>query len=191
LIVNAATVSSAPRTVIILIGLKSSLDLFLDDSLVRASRMWIFLSVPKITPSTISPLDRNSIMPKDKAQNQKNATKDRQMMGSVGDLLTENEKLLSVAGAELPDCFEGCNKYFAKTVDVAIKSGNHYERYQNVCFRFKEARKCLEQMKHCGSYELFDVLTSGLKYMCMDQKGAFNATMECVDVNTSEIQDSK
>ncbi|VDK19745.1 unnamed protein product [Anisakis simplex] len=110
-------------------------------------------------------------MPKDKAQNQKNATKDRQMMGSVGDLLTENEKLLSVAGAELPDCFEGCNKYFAKTVDVAIKSGNHYERYQNVCFRFKEASKCLEQMKHCGSYELFDVLTSGLKYMCIDQKG--------------------
>uniref|UniRef100_A0A915BBE4 Chondroitin proteoglycan 4 domain-containing protein n=1 Tax=Parascaris univalens TaxID=6257 RepID=A0A915BBE4_PARUN len=136
----------------------------------------------------LSPLDMEYI-PSNKTMDSYigiNSTKTEQ---EVSNALTHEENMLTIAGIELPDCFKGCNDYFFKAIDVAIKSGNNYERFQNVCHRFVEARRCLDKLKHCGNYELFDVLTSGMKYMCIDQKDAFNATVECVDVNTAEIQE--
>ncbi|VDM44491.1 unnamed protein product [Toxocara canis] len=162
--------------------------------------------------TSVSPLDQEAMT----SNKSIDATAD--MGTDMGKILAKDEKLLAIAGAGLPDCFKvlffDCFIYskdatiisskrsmslsnreitmsdstmFASQFTILQSNSSYHTRFGYS--RFIEARDCLEKLKHCGNYELFDVLTSGIKYMCIDQKDAFNATMECIDVNTSEIQD--
>lgn len=36
--------------------------------------------------------------------------------------------------------------------------------------RFNETVVCLANLKHCGSFELFETLSSGMAYMCIEQR---------------------
>lgn len=39
----------------------------------------------------------------------------------------------------------------------------------------------------CASRALFNIFTSGLKYMCFDQRDAFEGTIECIDAASTQV----
>lgn len=43
------------------------------------------------------------------------------------------------------------------------------------------------ELQECGNQMFFNVLTSGLKYMCEEQRDAFEATIECVDAASVQV----
>ena len=45
----------------------------------------------------------------------------------------------------------------------------------------------MEEAGDCASKQLFNVFTSGLKYMCVDQRDAFEGTIECVDAAAPKV----
>ncbi|VDP08764.1 unnamed protein product [Heligmosomoides polygyrus] len=55
---------------------------------------------------------------------------------------------------------------------------------------YKKARKCVaEERERCGeSGDLFDVLSSGFHYMCIEQGKAFKANIECIDREAHQVK---
>ncbi|GMR58862.1 hypothetical protein PMAYCL1PPCAC_29057, partial [Pristionchus mayeri] len=87
----------------------------------------------------------------------------------------------------LPECQRRCSSDLAETYGALLKmGGTHVERYQTVCSKFVSSRECVS---HCPDpLHLFETLTSGIAYMCNEQNEAFNATIECVDASSGEVQ---
>lgn len=160
-------------------------------------RIWLFLSglfvfllavqamEPFVVEQTVvrSPLDKNSLTDsekvlKNRTENVKGANK------------AKHTEVLYVKGVHVPDCARGCTAQLFATFDVAIRSGNNFERFSNVCDRFNETVVCLANLNHCSSFELFNALSSGMRYMCIEQREAFAAVIDCIDTNSAEIKDS-
>ncbi|VDD93327.1 unnamed protein product [Enterobius vermicularis] len=138
------------------------------------------LFAEKLVPR--SPLDRNTLIGNGQALT--NKTEEEVKIGT-----TRSSEMLYVKGIHVPDCARGCTAQLFATLDVAVKSGNNFERFNNVCDRFNETVVCLANLKHCGSFELFETLSSGMAYMCIEQREAFTAVIECIDQNAAEIKD--
>lgn len=50
-----------------------------------------------------------------------------------------------------------------------------------LCFReYQEANNCMKDRPQCPSQKFFITSTSGIKYMCEEQKDAFDATIPCI-----------
>uniref|UniRef100_A0A0N5AU46 CPG4 domain-containing protein n=1 Tax=Syphacia muris TaxID=451379 RepID=A0A0N5AU46_9BILA len=61
-----------------------------------------------------------------------------------------------------------------------------------LCFsRFNETVVCLADLSHCATYEIFDTLSSGIRYMCIEQREAFTAIIDCIDANAADIKESQ
>ncbi|KAF8381195.1 hypothetical protein PRIPAC_70337 [Pristionchus pacificus] len=98
-----------------------------------------------------------------------------------------SDRLLESDLVHLPECQRGCATDLAETYGVLLKmGGTHVERYQTVCTKYVSSRECVS---HCPDpMKLFETLTSGIAYMCNEQNEAFNATIECVDASSSDVQ---
>ncbi|KAK6037231.1 hypothetical protein COOONC_25264 [Cooperia oncophora] len=55
------------------------------------------------------------------------------------------------------------------------------------CRSYDTAATCMLHRRHCGTDLMFDSLTSGLRYMCKDQKEAFTALADCIDENSGRV----
>ncbi|KAE9550032.1 hypothetical protein FO519_006760 [Halicephalobus sp. NKZ332] len=89
--------------------------------------------------------------------------------------------------AKLPICQKPCAKHLTEALGVAMKAVNHYDRFYRVCEKYNETLACMDSEGDCGSRALFNVFTSGLKYMCFDQRDAFEATIECIDASATQV----
>ena len=145
----------------------------------------IFAKVPFVVDKPVekSPLDRDSLITDERTLKNETATK-------MAKSKSKDSEVLYVKGVHVPDCAKGCTEQLFATLDVAIRSGNNFERFSNVCDRFNETLVCLANLNHCASFELFYTLSSGMKYMCIEQREAFTAVIECIDTNAAEIKDA-
>jgi hypothetical protein len=75
--------------------------------------------------------------------------------------------------------------------------------YKNIIYRhYNETIICQDRLVGCPGRDAFDVLTSGLYYMCIDQRkgyidifsllnllfSAFDKVIECLDAKSTEVQ---
>uniref|UniRef100_A0A0M3IGT9 Uncharacterized protein n=1 Tax=Ascaris lumbricoides TaxID=6252 RepID=A0A0M3IGT9_ASCLU len=102
----------------------------------------------------LSPLDMEYI-PSNKTMDRYIGINGTKTDEEVSNALTHEENMLTIAGIELPDCFKGCNDYFFKAIDVAVKSGNNYERFQNVCCNDYFFKAIDVAVKSGNNYERF------------------------------------
>uniref|UniRef100_A0A7E4VC30 CPG4 domain-containing protein n=1 Tax=Panagrellus redivivus TaxID=6233 RepID=A0A7E4VC30_PANRE len=89
--------------------------------------------------------------------------------------------------ASLPTCQHACLKPLMEVLGAAIRSKTTYDRFFAVCDKYNETVVCMKKGVPCGNRDLFDILTSGLKYMCYDQRETFEARMECIDATAAPI----
>ncbi|EPB66100.1 hypothetical protein ANCCEY_14809 [Ancylostoma ceylanicum] len=90
----------------------------------------------------------------------------------------------------LPPCQRECAKDLHDTVGDVLNGGSYVTKYHRTCAAYKEARRCIiEKRDKCDeNVEMFAVATSGIKYMCIEQGKAFNASIECIDHNAHQVQ---
>ncbi|GMS79914.1 hypothetical protein PENTCL1PPCAC_2089, partial [Pristionchus entomophagus] len=98
-----------------------------------------------------------------------------------------SDRLLESDLVNLPECQRNCATDLAETYGLLLKmGGTHVERFQTVCLKYISSRECIS---HCPDpINLFETLTSGIAYMCNEQNEAFNATIECVDASSNDVQ---
>ncbi|KAH7706195.1 Protein CPG-4 [Aphelenchoides avenae] len=90
----------------------------------------------------------------------------------------------------LPECQLKCTGRFFETIQVALQAPNHAERYRQVCERYTSTAACMQELddETCKNKEAFYIMTSGLKYMCVEQTVAFNGTIHCIDDYSEVVQ---
>ncbi|KAK0407405.1 hypothetical protein QR680_019179 [Steinernema hermaphroditum] len=68
------------------------------------------------------------------------------------------------------------------------------ERYNKVCEGYEETKQCVESIKDCPTYDFYTTVNSGIKYMCEEQRVAFDYLKSCMDehlMNVYQICDSE
>ncbi|KAK6753292.1 hypothetical protein RB195_012719 [Necator americanus] len=90
----------------------------------------------------------------------------------------------------LPPCQRECAKTLQQTIAGALNNDNYVNKYHSTCAAYKDAKMCIaEQREICGeNNEMFDVVTSGVHFMCIEQGKAFNATIKCIDRQALSVQ---
>ncbi|PIO75811.1 hypothetical protein TELCIR_02136 [Teladorsagia circumcincta] len=115
----------------------------------------------------------------------------------------------------LPDCQRKCTKTLHDSLLGTFKRATYVVKYHKICRSYKEAKSCVDEEKvRCSeSSDMFEMLTSGIEYMCVEQgKGmyplesayldlswvkkrfriaAFNATIKCIDRNSHAVKARK
>ncbi|KAI6232686.1 CPG4 domain-containing protein [Aphelenchoides fujianensis] len=91
--------------------------------------------------------------------------------------------------ARLPSCQQACNEHFSEALHIAMNAGNHFERYKGVCHYYNETVQCQDGLINCQGRQTFDMMTSGLRFMCVEQRAAFNKVIECMDTQANDVQD--
>ncbi|VDM52163.1 unnamed protein product [Angiostrongylus costaricensis] len=73
---------------------------------------------------------------------------------------------------ELPMCQRECLKSLYDTVAKTVKKSTYLEKYSTICRAFEETILCAEEeSRRCGeSDEVFNVISSGIHYMCIEQR---------------------
>uniref|UniRef100_A0A7E4V8A5 CPG4 domain-containing protein n=1 Tax=Panagrellus redivivus TaxID=6233 RepID=A0A7E4V8A5_PANRE len=113
--------------------------------------------------------------------------------------LDDDDETSTMAPLELPfnvrvsnlmprDCSQSCNKKLMSSLKHALGSNSDMmSGYADICSEYAETLQCLDDWRHCGSTLMFDALTSGIRYMCVDQKDAFEANLACVNEAIGEV----
>ncbi|KJH44957.1 hypothetical protein DICVIV_08994 [Dictyocaulus viviparus] len=71
-----------------------------------------------------------------------------------------------------------------------MKTYDYIEKHRDICRAYKEATFCVaEEHRRCGeSDEMFNVISSGMKYVCVEQRNAFNSFIACINREAHSIQ---
>ncbi|CAI4223405.1 unnamed protein product [Auanema sp. JU1783] len=148
--------------------------LFTDEDIAEIERLNKLYGPIEMLEKRKSPLDENPSKAQQPISSMKQAFRGR---------MTDNIKMLSV-------CQQHCSKGLKETFDAMIESMSHVERYQRICKNYNESAICINLDKKCGDEDnsMFEVITSGLRYMCVDQVFAFNATIDCIDKQSTIVQ---
>lgn len=96
--------------------------------------------------------------------------------------------LTALSGTNLTSTCQ-CMEKFAIALRIAVQSPNNVERFNGVCDHYNTTVECMRTVNPtCSNQEPFDVITSGIYYMCIEQRGAFDAVMECIDSEMISVQ---
>jgi len=80
------------------------------------------------------------------------------------------------------DCSNSCSGSLMESFKSGLDMGtNLYEKFEIICKQYDDARACLNDMQHCRTPGFFDAVTSGIRYMCLEQRPAFEANIDCVN----------
>uniref|UniRef100_A0A915N9D2 Chondroitin proteoglycan 4 domain-containing protein n=1 Tax=Meloidogyne javanica TaxID=6303 RepID=A0A915N9D2_MELJA len=90
----------------------------------------------------------------------------------------------------LPLCQRECLGKFSEAAKAAIQSSSNFERYRGVCLNYNNTVHCMDKLEGelCTNQETFHVITSGLRYICIEQRKAFEAVIECIDAQTDQVE---
>ncbi|PIO65257.1 hypothetical protein TELCIR_13080, partial [Teladorsagia circumcincta] len=71
----------------------------------------------------------------------------------------------------LPDCQRKCTKTLHDSLLGTFKRATYVVKYHKICRSYKEAKSCVDEEKvRCSeSSDMFEMLTSGIEYMCVEQ----------------------
>uniref|UniRef100_A0A914EL87 Chondroitin proteoglycan 4 domain-containing protein n=1 Tax=Acrobeloides nanus TaxID=290746 RepID=A0A914EL87_9BILA len=90
---------------------------------------------------------------------------------------------------DIDECSASCSKHLNDAVRTAIDiNSNIVAKYVEICRQYELARECRLKMSHCRYSESFDVLTSGIHYMCIDMRESFDALMPCVNEEIEDVR---
>uniref|UniRef100_A0A1I8BV38 CPG4 domain-containing protein n=1 Tax=Meloidogyne hapla TaxID=6305 RepID=A0A1I8BV38_MELHA len=102
----------------------------------------------------------------------------------------DNNGEISSPSTELPLCQRECLGKFSEAAKSAIQSSSNFERYRGVCLNYNHTVHCMDKLEgeQCTNQETFHVITSGLRYICIEQRKAFEAVIECIDAQTDQVE---
>ncbi|KAF7634272.1 CPG4 domain-containing protein [Meloidogyne graminicola] len=91
----------------------------------------------------------------------------------------------------LPLCQRECLGKLSEAAKSAIQSSNNYERYKGVCLNYKETWECIDELEgeQCRDQLTFNLITSGLRYLCIEKKKAFEAVIGCIDAQADQVEE--
>ncbi|EFP11196.1 CRE-CPG-4 protein [Caenorhabditis remanei] len=94
---------------------------------------------------------------------------------------------------EMGDCPRDCSSDLREALGIVLKDMSHVERYHQICDKYLNASACVNEDIRCDKDDrgMFEVMTSGLHYMCVEQELAFNATIKCIDDEAGLVQSGK
>uniref|UniRef100_A0A0N4ZUB7 CPG4 domain-containing protein n=1 Tax=Parastrongyloides trichosuri TaxID=131310 RepID=A0A0N4ZUB7_PARTI len=80
------------------------------------------------------------------------------------------------------ECLHFCNSEIIGIVKTALSlSMKISEKYESICSDYQVAKSCMEKRPQCPSQKFFITSTSGIKYMCEEQKNAFDHNIHCIN----------
>uniref|UniRef100_A0A8R1DNU3 CPG4 domain-containing protein n=1 Tax=Caenorhabditis japonica TaxID=281687 RepID=A0A8R1DNU3_CAEJA len=91
---------------------------------------------------------------------------------------------------EMSECPRDCSKDLQEALGLVFQDMSHVERYAKICQKYNNASVCVVEDARCNTddREIFEMMTSGLHYMCVEQELAFNATIKCIDDEAGLVQ---
>ncbi|CEF65551.1 Hypothetical protein SRAE_2000023000 [Strongyloides ratti] len=124
----------------------------------------------------LSPLDKESFFESD------NDGEEHSSETSIYDIFSVDEQIGTEDDYTGPDeCLHYCNDKMIGIVKPAMSmSMKISEKYKIICEEYQSAITCMKERPQCPSQKFFVTSTSGLKYMCEEQKDAFDATIPCI-----------
>ncbi|CAI5446041.1 unnamed protein product [Caenorhabditis angaria] len=91
---------------------------------------------------------------------------------------------------DMAECPKDCSTGLRDALSIILQDMSHTERYNKICGKYNEAISCMKEDARCVEEDrgMFEAMTSGLQYMCIEQELAFNATIKCIDDEASLVQ---
>ncbi|CCD64120.1 Chondroitin proteoglycan 4 [Caenorhabditis elegans] len=91
---------------------------------------------------------------------------------------------------EMGECPRDCSNDLRDALGIILQDMSHVERYRQICGKYTNAITCVNEDTRCNKEDrdMFETMTSGLNYMCVEQKLAFNATIKCIDDEAGVVQ---
>uniref|UniRef100_A0A915BCI7 Chondroitin proteoglycan 4 domain-containing protein n=3 Tax=Parascaris univalens TaxID=6257 RepID=A0A915BCI7_PARUN len=86
-------------------------------------------------------------------------------------------------------CDGSCVRPLLEAIELAMYDEKKTGTIDSICRKYLESSKCIERMSNCKTYETFNVTTSGIKFMCVEQKDAFEALAGCIEKNYARVKD--
>lgn len=90
------------------------------------------------------------------------------------------------------DCSKDCYRKLQQSLRRAMDaSADYIKNYDSLCQQYDEALLCFKGREHCITNTYFNALTSGLKFMCYEQRLAFEANLPCIRKHIDDITRGK
>nr|CRZ25266.1 BMA-CPG-4 [Brugia malayi] len=81
-----------------------------------------------------------------------------------------------------------CTKPFLLAIRAALVSGNHFERFVNVCNRLRGVLQCTSHVPgKCSKEKGIESLLNSFRYFCIDQFLAYKYIFECLDLHSAAV----
>lgn len=82
---------------------------------------------------------------------------------------------------QLPECIGACVNKMIPVISTIFQTGSNRKRIVDSCSAFDHAEECMNQLTHCPRNEIYIALSNGVRYMCKEQRQAFDANAPCMD----------
>ncbi|KAF1751295.1 hypothetical protein GCK72_017849 [Caenorhabditis remanei] len=108
----------------------------------------------------------------------------------ISDSINHHDGNFIINFDEMGDCPRDCSSDLREALGIVLKDMSHVERYHQICDKYLNASACVNEDIRCDKDDrgMFEVMTSGLHYMCVEQELAFNATIKCIDDEAGLVQ---
>ncbi|VDM10753.1 unnamed protein product [Wuchereria bancrofti] len=81
-----------------------------------------------------------------------------------------------------------CTKPVFLAIRAALVSGNHFERFVNVCNRLRGVLQCTSHVPgKCSKETGIESLLNSFRYFCIDQFLAYKYIFECLDLHSAAV----
>ncbi|CAI4226735.1 unnamed protein product [Auanema sp. JU1783] len=96
-----------------------------------------------------------------------------------------------IASAGFPSCIIGCSSNLLEELDDVFVQPFSTPLFERICKSYRTSRSCVTASPKCLlNSELYDDLTSGIRYACNDEYEAFRSFLPCIKVFVTEKRES-
>ncbi|EGT47235.1 CBN-CPG-4 protein [Caenorhabditis brenneri] len=108
----------------------------------------------------------------------------------ISDSISRNDGNFIIDFDEMGECPRDCSSDLREAMNIVLQDMSHVERYHRICEKYLNASTCVNEDARCDKDDrgMFEMMTSGLHYMCVEQELAFNATIKCIDDEAGLVQ---
>ncbi|CAJ0929863.1 unnamed protein product, partial [Mesorhabditis belari] len=85
------------------------------------------------------------------------------------------------------DCLSACSEFVMPVINAVVLAGSNTDRLKDACGQFEIAESCMKEMTHCPRNDFYYTTTSGVRYMCIEQRRAFDANSNCMDKVNDQV----
>ncbi|CAD5225550.1 unnamed protein product [Bursaphelenchus okinawaensis] len=94
--------------------------------------------------------------------------------------------------AAIGGCAGHCSRHFMETLNGVLEGSTAklFRNFHDTCKRYFEAKECMQKKYYCQVTNFFDSISSGLQYLCEQQRTAMDALLPCVQENFASVRES-